>query len=81
MTRQLLLAMTLVRADHVRSFQIHPAYLAGWDASEHEDQRVVRQQRFTDWHRVERTLTRFRREIAALLEQGWQETLNGSVNG
>ena len=66
-----LLAMTLVRAHHVRSFHIHPAPLDGWEASEREDHRVVQQQRYTDWHRVERTLTRFRREIAALLEEGW----------
>jgi hypothetical protein len=68
-----LLATTLVRADHVRSFHVHPAPLAGWEVSEREDQHVVRQQRYTDWHRVERALTHFRRKIAVLLEQGWRE--------
>jgi hypothetical protein len=71
-----LLATTLVRADHIRSFHVHPIP-AGWEAFKREDHRVVHQQRYTDWHRVERTLTRFRREIAALIEQGWRETLNG----
>jgi hypothetical protein len=68
-----LLATTLVRADHVRSFHIGPARPAGWEAYEHQDQRVVQQQRYTDWHRVEQTLTRFTRDIAELRQQGWRE--------
>jgi hypothetical protein len=58
-----LLATTLVRADHVRSFHIAPARPAGWEACEHQDQRVVQQQ----------SLTRFTRDIAELREQGWRE--------
>jgi len=69
-----LFAATLVRSDQRRSFQIRSAALAGWEASECEGLRVVRQQRFTDWHRVERTLVRFSREIAELKEEGWRET-------
>jgi len=67
------LATTLVRGDHVRSFHVRPAPLAGWEAFEREDRRVVRHQRYTDWHRVERTLTYFRSRIAVLLQQGWCE--------
>jgi hypothetical protein len=74
-----LLATTLVRAGHVRSFHVHPAQLAGWEASEREDQHVVQQQRYTDWHRLEQTLTHFRQRIAVLLEQGWCERLNEST--
>jgi hypothetical protein len=48
-----LLATTLVRADHVQSFHVHSAHVAGWEVSEREDQCVVQQQRYTDWHRVE----------------------------
>jgi hypothetical protein len=73
-----LLATTLVRTGHVRSFRVHRVDLAGWEASEREDRHVVRHQ-YADWHRVERALALFRRKIAALLEQGWREPLDGSV--
>ena len=67
-----LLATTLVRADHIRSFHVRTARPAGWEAAEHDDQRVVRRL-YTDWHRVEQTLVRFARDIAELREQGWRE--------
>ncbi len=68
-----LLAKTLVRDDQVRSFHVEPAPAVGWETSERADEQVVKQQRYTDWHRVERTLTRFTREIDVLREQGWRE--------
>ena len=67
-----LIATTLVRADHVRSFHVHAA-LAGWEVFEREDQHVVQQRRYTDWHRLERALMHLRRRIARLLEEGWRE--------
>ena len=27
---------------------------------------------YRDWHRVERVMDRFRREVATLAEQGWE---------
>jgi len=74
-----LLATTLVCANHVRSFHVHPAHLVGWEAAEREDQQVVQQRRYTDWHRVERAITHFKRKIAVLLEQGWREPRNESI--
>ena len=68
-----LFATTLVRDEHVRSFQVRRARPAGWESSKYEGQRVVQQQRHSDWHRVEQTLTRFTREIAELRDQGWRE--------
>ena len=68
-----LLVTTLVRGTHVRSFHVRSAGQAGWEASEHEDQQIVRQGRYTDWHRVEQVLSLFAREIEELREQGWQE--------
>ena len=68
-----LLVTTLVRGKHVRSFHVRPAGQVGWEASEYEDQQVVRQGRYTDWHRVEQVLSLFVREIEGLREQGWQE--------
>jgi hypothetical protein len=75
MTRHLL-ATTLVRGDHVRSFEIRPAREEswfGWEASEHQDQQLVQQRRCSDWHRVERMINHFTREISELRQQGWLE--------
>jgi hypothetical protein len=72
-----LLATTLVRADHTRSFHVQSVHLTGWEVSEREDQYVVQQQRYADWHRVEGALNHFRRKIAILLEQGWREPPKG----
>ena len=68
-----LLTTTLVRADHVRSFDVRPARPTGWEALQQHDGQVVRQRRYVDWHRVERTLDRFSREIAQLRKEGWSE--------
>jgi len=68
-----LFATQLVHADHVRSFQIRTAFPAGWEVSEHDNQQTVYQQRYADWHRVERTLVRFKLEIAELRRQGWRD--------
>ena len=65
---------TLVRSLHVRYFEIDALPASGWIASEREDERVVQQQRYTDWHRVERAARRFTREVADLQRQGWLET-------
>jgi hypothetical protein len=64
---------TLVRAPHVRSFEITIDSVAGWEIFEREDERVVSQQRYTDWHRVERVAQRLARVVADLQQDGWQE--------
>jgi hypothetical protein len=64
---------TLVRADHLRSFQVQTALPFGWDVSEHADDAVVRHRRYSDWHRVERAVLHFRQQIDDLLAAGWQE--------
>src|SRR5262245_59035508 len=64
MKRELLTAR-LVRAHRVRSYHVRPT-LAGWEASAREDERLVHERSYSDWHRVERTLERFRDEIAEL---------------
>jgi hypothetical protein len=64
---------TLVREEHVRSFQVHPVPAVGWEVSEREDQRVLQHRQYSDWHRVERTLSRFTRAVAELRRQGWHE--------
>ena len=61
----------LVRASQVRSFEVAAAPSAGWHVSERSNRDVIREQEFSDWHRVERTLLRFNREISELRRQGW----------
>lgn len=68
-----LLEETLVRAGRMRSFHIDAAPAVGWEASERVNERIVQKQRYTEWHRVERTLSRFKRTIQALRDQGWLE--------
>jgi hypothetical protein len=70
MTTVPLFAKTLVRARQIRSFNVAPSTSVGWEVSERSDEDVV-QRRFSDWHRVERALTRFSREISELRRQGW----------
>jgi hypothetical protein len=70
----LVFAKVLVRAPHVRSFQIAAAPEIGWEVSERAGDSVVEQHHYTDWHRVERALTRFRREVSELMRQGWIES-------
>jgi hypothetical protein len=64
---------TLVHGGSVRSFQIRRAQSVGWESFERGDERAVHQQLLTDWHRVERELARFRREVAELERQGWRD--------
>lgn len=71
-----LLATTLARAGHVRSFDVRPAQPRGWEVSERDGQRDLQRQLYEDWHQVERVLADFQRKIAGLVEQGWCELLN-----
>ncbi len=67
------LAKTLVRGCHVRSFQIHLVPEAGWMASQETDWQTTKRRWYTDWHRVERAAIRFTLEVAELQHKGWSE--------
>ncbi len=58
---------------HERRFSIQPTG-GGWEVREEEDSRVVRQIRYTDWHRVERARRAFTLEMIDLREKGWAES-------
>jgi hypothetical protein len=64
---------TLVCASETRSFQIEHYPATGWRTRELANDRVVNQQVRTEWHRVERDLARFSREIDQLQLRGWRE--------
>jgi hypothetical protein len=58
-------------AGHVKRFLINPLGREGWEVLEEQDRQVVKQIRYTDWHRVERALNLFNMEIGELESQGW----------
>jgi hypothetical protein len=62
---------TLVRAAHIRSFEVAPLPTVGWEASKRADAHVIQSRRYSDWHRVERVVNLFTREISELRRQGW----------
>jgi hypothetical protein len=62
----------LHRAGHTKRFSIEQQGGDGWDVRLEQDNRVLKQMRYTDWHRVERALTKFAMEIGELEELGWR---------
>jgi hypothetical protein len=64
----------LTRAGHTRNFVITSVRAEGWEVRVEEDSRVLRRNRYTDWHRVERALASIEREVEALTELGWRTT-------
>jgi len=65
-------AISLRHAEHVRHYSISPASRAGWEVKLEEDRTLHRHEHYTDWHRVERMLALFKREVLALIEEGWE---------
>ena len=63
---------TLTQAGHTRSFIVQAHREDGWEMRIEQDNQVIRQRRYTDWHRVERALSAMQREVDALQMQGWQ---------
>jgi hypothetical protein len=72
-----LLVATLLRADDVRFYEVRHTP-EGWESSARENQRVVEARHYTEWHRVERSLARFKHEITVLQARGWRL---GSLEG
>lgn len=61
---------TLRKDDHVRQFAILME-AEGWRVVERADSTVVRDARYTDWHRVERARRAFTIETSTLKKEGW----------
>ena len=64
---------TLVRASETRTFHIEHVDAVGWQTRELANDRVAQQHRRTEWHRVERDVARFTREIEELHRDGWRD--------
>lgn len=62
--------LSLRLADHVRHYSVS-AVATGWEVRLEEDASIRRQDRYTDWHRVERALAMFQLEVEQLTARGW----------
>jgi len=64
-------AKELYRAGHTRKFSIRDLGVSGWEVRDEQDDCVLKQVRYTDWHRVERALNMFNLQIDELEDAGW----------
>lgn len=64
----------LRRAGDERLYSVATRAGAGWEIRSEENHTLTRYAECRDWHRVERILAMFRREVDALIEQGWRRS-------
>ena len=64
----------LRQAGHVRKFSVKKLGESGWEVSDVQDEHVLRQVHYTDWHRVERAVNIFNILIDDLESRGWAAT-------
>jgi hypothetical protein len=64
---------TLVRASETRSFHVEADASRGWRTVVSANNRIAHEKIRTEWHRVERDIAAFAREIEELQRQGWHE--------
>lgn len=64
----------LHQAGHVRKFSIKKLGESGWEVRDMQDERVLRQVYYNDWHRVERAVNMFNILIEDLESRGWAAT-------
>jgi hypothetical protein len=62
----------LRNAGHTRRYTISHVGGAGWEVRLEEDRTIRRHLCYQDWHRVERAVALFEREVKALTAQGWR---------
>ena len=67
-------ARRLRQANHTRDYLIAPAGREGWEVRLEEDRTLTRLEHYRDWHRVERALASFEREVEELTARGWHIT-------
>jgi hypothetical protein len=64
----------LTNAGHTKRFSVTDSGPEGWDVRIEQDSRVVREVRYTDWHRVERAMFTMDMQVSELEESGWRKT-------
>ncbi len=65
-------ARELHKDNHVKRFLIQEKRTGGWEIRVEEDDAILRKICYTDWHRVERAMFGFSRQIDALEQTGWR---------
>jgi hypothetical protein len=65
-------SIVLRNAAATRRYSISPHRDDGWEVTLEREDQLPHHVWYHDWHRVERTLAMFSREIAELTERGWQ---------
>jgi hypothetical protein len=63
--------LRLRSAEHVRRYSVALGNPSGWDVKLEEDQAIRRRDHYDDWHRVERAVALFEREVRDLTAHGW----------
>ncbi|MEO6236658.1 MAG: hypothetical protein ABIQ52_06630 [Vicinamibacterales bacterium] len=58
---------------HTRRFSIRERGGDGWEVRAEQDNRVLKEVCYTDWHRVERALSVFTLQIDELESRGWRD--------
>lgn len=61
----------LTQAGHRRRFSISSRGEAGWEVQDVQDEQILKQVCYTDWHRVERAQLMFTVLIEELEDRGW----------
>ena len=64
--------LNVASAHHVRHYSVTLAGEFGWEVTIEEDQAVRVHETHEDWHRVERSVARIKREVSELLDRGWR---------
>ncbi|MEQ1911047.1 MAG: hypothetical protein ABMA15_19665 [Vicinamibacterales bacterium] len=64
--------LSVASAHHVRHYCVTLAGDSGWEVTIEEDRAVQFRETLEDWHHVERSVARMRREVSELLDRGWQ---------
>jgi hypothetical protein len=67
-------AKELTYAGQTRRFVVSDDGISGWEVRIEQDSRIVRQSRYTDWHRVERALSAMSEQIGQLEREGWRQS-------
>jgi hypothetical protein len=64
--------LSLTSNDHVRHYSISHAAPVGWEVTVEHDRSLRLREVYQDWHRVERKLALFKREVSDLMASGWE---------
>lgn len=66
-----MLTISVASANHLRHYCVERTWPGGWEAWLEEDATIRWREIHQDWHRVERTVAKMRREVEGLIDRGW----------